>query len=173
MNSTEQTVLEKAQSVSSKISFSCVVDYGVNESRSPDQSFSSKYPKCDFFSVCFQTPPTYEGGPRIGGFCPVSPEFPALSKRSLLCGQKPPIRGPPSYKQARQLWSLFSNFCQQHSWGENSGNDREITQPIVPCCRRLTHAEIGQHDDGSLVNVKRSCAAVTDITRGQQSERGQ
>ena len=43
----------------------------------------------------------YEGGPRIGGFCPVFLEFPALSKRSLLCGQKPPIRGPPSYVSTR------------------------------------------------------------------------
>ncbi len=44
----------------------------------------------------------YEGGPRIGVFCPVFPEFPALSKRSLLCGQKPQFRVfEPSSKDTR------------------------------------------------------------------------
>ncbi len=57
---------------------------------------STNWPNSESWLVYLGTR-KYEGGPRIGGFCPVFLEFPALSKRSLLCGQKPPIHGPPSY----------------------------------------------------------------------------
>ena len=39
----------------------------------------------------------YEGGPRIGGFCPQSSDLFESAGNSENTGQKPPIRGPPSY----------------------------------------------------------------------------
>ncbi len=39
----------------------------------------------------------YEGGPRIGGFCPQSSDLFESAGNPGNAGQKPPIRGPPSY----------------------------------------------------------------------------
>ncbi len=39
----------------------------------------------------------HEGGPRIGGFCPQSFVLFESAGNSGNTGQKPPIRGPPSY----------------------------------------------------------------------------
>ncbi len=45
-------------------------------------------------------PQKYEGGPRIGGFCPQSSDLFESARNSGNTGQKPPIRGPPSYQRS-------------------------------------------------------------------------
>ncbi len=108
----------------------------------------------------------YEGGPRIGGFCPVFLEFPALSKRSLLFGQKPPIRGPPSYEHfsVMNVWCRLFRCESGHEVGGNDWNDCSQGQVFESECTAFQQIHCFVHCGAIFVYRIREDVTSGDVT---------